>query len=265
MGTELLTHRVRAHNGDTDSANKIHDDTVARQYGFAGGLVPGVTVYAYMTRPLAEAWGRRWIEQGSMSARCLQPAYEGDDLVVTAEQSGDRADLTAATDRGQCATGWAEVTAAANAPPSIADYPVAPLPDRRHPATPEAVGSLDVLGTIEVGFHAEKAPAFLDGISDDLALYRDEGIAHPGWLLYWCNIVLARNVELGPWIHVESQATHFSALHDGERLSVRGRVARCWEAKGHELVELDLLLVADNERPVQHVDHTAIYRVRPPR
>ena len=39
------TYRVRAHNIAADSENKIHDDSVARQYGFAGGLVPGVVVY----------------------------------------------------------------------------------------------------------------------------------------------------------------------------------------------------------------------------
>ena len=39
-GEILPPHRVRAHNAATASENKIHDDTVARRHGFAGGLVP---------------------------------------------------------------------------------------------------------------------------------------------------------------------------------------------------------------------------------
>src|SRR5919199_1920553 len=46
--------------------------------GNEGGLVPGVTVYAYMTRPVVERWGRDWVERGTMTARFVQPLYDGD-------------------------------------------------------------------------------------------------------------------------------------------------------------------------------------------
>ena len=48
---DAAPYRVRAFNTAVASENKIHDDTVARRYGFSGGLVPGVEVYAYMTHP----------------------------------------------------------------------------------------------------------------------------------------------------------------------------------------------------------------------
>src|SRR5256886_7527398 len=48
----LPVYRVTAKNTSTGD-NKIHDDVTARRYGFRGALVPGVTVYAYMTQPLA--------------------------------------------------------------------------------------------------------------------------------------------------------------------------------------------------------------------
>ena len=38
----LPEYRVKARNTSADSENKIHDDAVARQYGFRGALVPGV-------------------------------------------------------------------------------------------------------------------------------------------------------------------------------------------------------------------------------
>src|SRR5947207_11828570 len=37
-GEQLPSYRVIAHNAATESENKIHDDDVAQQYGFAGGL-----------------------------------------------------------------------------------------------------------------------------------------------------------------------------------------------------------------------------------
>ena len=44
----VLTRRVVARNDAEASENRIHDDRVAAEYGFRGGLVPGVTVYAYL-------------------------------------------------------------------------------------------------------------------------------------------------------------------------------------------------------------------------
>src|SRR5262245_57044930 len=77
-------YRVVARTTATASSNKIHGDAVARRYGFAGGLVPGVDVYAYMTHPPAEAWGLDWLERGAMRARFLTPVYEGEEVVVLA-------------------------------------------------------------------------------------------------------------------------------------------------------------------------------------
>ncbi|HEX8803746.1 MAG TPA: hypothetical protein VF743_06125, partial [Acidimicrobiales bacterium] len=71
-----------ARNTATTSANRIHDDEEARRFGFSGGLVPGVDVYAYMTHPPAEAWGIDWLRRGAMRARFLEPVYDGDHVVV---------------------------------------------------------------------------------------------------------------------------------------------------------------------------------------
>ena len=59
-------YSVTAFNTDTASANRIHDDATAQRFGFRGGLVPGVDVYAYLTHPPAAAWGRAWLEGGAM-------------------------------------------------------------------------------------------------------------------------------------------------------------------------------------------------------
>jgi hypothetical protein len=67
---------------------------------------------------------------------------------------------------------------------------------------------------------------------------------------------------LGPWIHVSSDVTHFSALPHGEGFSTRGRVVGLFEKKGHRFVALDVLMVAESGRPLMRVAHTAIYDVR---
>ena len=119
-----------------------------------------------------------------------------------------------------------------------------------------------VLGSLEFGFHADKAGAYLDDIGETLPLFREEGIAHPGWLLRSANYVLAENVRLGPWIHVSSAVTHFGLARDGDELTTRARVADQFERKGHRFVVLDVLIAGTGERPVQRVEHTAIYEPR---
>jgi hypothetical protein len=48
----------------------------------------------------------------------------------------------------------------------------------------------------------------------------------------------------------------------GERLETRAKVKNLFQGKGHEFVELDLLLLAEGSRPVTSIRHTAIYQMR---
>ena len=253
-----MPHTVVAHNPATASENKIHEDSVARDYGFRGGLVPGVVVYAYMTRVALDRWGRDWLEGGTMSARFFVPVYEGQEVTITLDDDGE---VEAYTEDGLVASGTASMPDVAAVPPDPAEYPVLPLPDERPPASPEVL-AVDALGTIEYGFHARQAGAYLDEVRESSPFYATAGVAHPGWLIAMANYALSQNVRLGPWIHVETHATHFSALADGERVAVRTKVANLFEKKGHKFVELDLLWVAQDDRPVLHARHTAIYEPR---
>jgi len=85
----LATHEVSARNDAETSENKIHDDAVAQQYGFRGGLVPGVTVYGYLAWLPASAWGEQWLASGGMSIRLSRPVYAGDTVTVTSVDDGD--------------------------------------------------------------------------------------------------------------------------------------------------------------------------------
>ena len=50
-------------NTAPESENKIHGDELAKEYGFEGGLVPGVTISAYLVHPLVEIWGKDWLDR----------------------------------------------------------------------------------------------------------------------------------------------------------------------------------------------------------
>ncbi|HUI25751.1 MAG TPA: hypothetical protein VL403_06660 [Candidatus Kryptonia bacterium] len=259
------TYRVRAHNIASDSDNKIHDDTVARQYGFGGGLVPGIAVYGYLTRPMVERFGEAWLERGTASARFLSPCYEGDDIVVRAvsgeaeaiELFAERADGTV------CARAIAGWRASDVGSPDLSAYPAIALPAERPPASAQSLARGKLLGTFSLRLDQRRAAEFLDGIRDDLSLYRGpHGVAHPALLLACANWFLARNVVLGPWIHVSSEVTHFGLARYGDTVQLRGRIAEQFERKGHEFVVLDLLVIVDPDQPIQHIRHTAIYKPR---
>src|SRR5216110_2667712 len=121
MTTRLEPYRVQAFNTAKLSENKMHDDTVAKRYGFSGGLVPGVDVMAYMMHLPVAKWGRAFLERGLIEARFVKPVYDGETADVTGEEE-DGILTIAVQSRGQlCATGSALLPASAPSI-SIADF-----------------------------------------------------------------------------------------------------------------------------------------------
>src|SRR5215831_9061980 len=114
----LGPYRVKAFNTAKASENKIHDDAVARRFGFGGGLVPGVDVYAYMAHQPVARWGRAWLEPGAAECRFQKPVYDGDIATVMAIETGEGEGLDLRVEsRGEiCATGRASLPDRAPAP-----------------------------------------------------------------------------------------------------------------------------------------------------
>ena len=262
----LSEYRVKARNTSAHSENKMHDDTVARRYGFRGGLVPGVTVYGYVTHPVVAAWGRAWLTGGGATVRFVKPLFEGEEGVVTASETPDGAAIRLRNPAGEeCAVG--SVTRAAAGPaPAAADYPVAPPPAERPEGSHAELAPGRVLATTEVLFDEREAGEYLDGLGETHAIYRGaDALVHPAYYLKLANRALTGTVKVSPWIHLASDVRHLGAARVGERLAVRGRVDRAYGKKGREMVEMDLLIVAGAEaRPVAAIRHTAIWRLAPP-
>jgi acyl dehydratase len=269
-GQALPAYRIKARN--THGENPIHDDETARRHGFRGALVPGVTVYGYLTHPLVEALGAAWLERGTASVRFVRPVLDGEEVAiegaVTAHDArGLRARLTASTTAaGVCAELEATLPSGTPTPVNLARYETAPLPATRPEATRALLDGLGVLGTPVTTYDEPVARAWLERVADALALYRGpDARVHPAFYLDQANRALDRNVRLGPWIHVSSVLRHLGPARLGDRLETRGRVRSLFEKKGREFVELDLVLLAGAPaRPLAHVLHTAIYRLPPP-
>ncbi len=261
-------YEVVAHNTATTSLNKIHDDEVARRYGFGGGLVPGVDLYAYMTRVPAEAWGTDWLSRGSMRARFLSPVYEGEQVQVVPGEPVESPEerivgLELRNGAGTaCAVGQAGLRIRPEPDPDATWPTVAPAADPPV-ASPQALAPGTPLALAAHRFLADRAGEYLTDVREELPLYADARVAHPGWLLRDANYVLSSNVVLGPWIHVESVTQHHAAVRDGETVQARATVTREWEHKGHRFVELDVGLFVDDDRLAARIVHTAIYRPRP--
>lgn len=254
-------YEVLAHNLSAQSENKIHDDTVARRFGFTGALVPGVEVYAYACHPAVRRWGRAWLERGTAAIRFQSPVYDGDRVAVEAAEAGEGLALTVRRGEALCAAGEAALPAPAAAPDPAAWPWRAPPADR--PAADEAsLAPGMVLGTAPLEVTPAVAAAYLAAVREADPLYAAAGLVHPGQVLRLCNQVLVQNVVLGPWIHVGSQVRNFAAARVGQHLTARARVTDNAERKGHRFVELDALVLDEAGAVLAQVLHTAIWRPR---
>jgi hypothetical protein len=241
--------RVRAVNTATNSENRIHDDQVAAEYGFRGGLVPGVTIYGYMASAVIEHFGPDWLKHGAMDVRFYQPFYEGEEvaLTITGEAEGR---IKVEADTRATATAWLKSSRSG------------PRPDHcdlttKLPATHGTIRPGVTLGSIEKTLNLSEP-----GVSAPLdAHIGPDLLAHPAILLSLANEILINNYILGPWIHSSSEIRNSSPARDGEHLHVRGNIVEAFERKGHEFVVLDVAILS-GDALVSRIRHTAIWKLR---
>lgn len=248
-------YEVVACNTATESTNRMHDDAVAATFGFRGGLVPGVDVWAYLTRPCVDRWGVEFLEAGTMEARFVLPVYDGEPVRCRLDDDGT---LTAT---GPDGTVRARGHAGMDEAPPVAEIGTADPPDPVPAAEAELLAPGTVLGTLRFHHRAGPGAQYLADVREDSDVYQEGEVAHPGFLARQANYVLSNSVRLGPWIHVSTRAHHRSTVRDGELVEVRGVVTAEREHKGHRFVDLGVEITADG-RPAWSAAHTAIWRPR---
>jgi len=261
MSGRLEAYRLQAYNTAKQSENKMHDDTVAKRFGFSGGLVPGVDVMAYMMHMPVARWGRAFLEHGLIDARFHKPVYDGEATEVTADENNGVLSIEVRSRGDLCAAGSASLPATA---PSFAlsDYREVPAVAERKPvnATSYEVGKW--LGTTPRRWAGEDARGYLADIRETDPIFAREGLGHPGLIQKVMNRVLVDNAILGPWIHVGSKMQLLSAAKTGDEITARAKVTANYDKKGHRFVEVDALAVANGTTPIAHCWHIAIYQPR---
>jgi hypothetical protein len=223
-------------------------------------------VLGYLAHEAVACWGDEWLSGGRMIGSLAKPVFDGESITVaSAETAPDRIDAGAAgADGDNRAT--ATMTLESPEVPSVDEWAVAgvPDPDDRPPASRDRLAPGTTLATLNATYRADRAPAYLDELSEEHPAFTERGLAQPGWLLRFSNWVLSETVRLGPWIHVASDARFLRSVDDGDRLEVRGKVKSRNERKGHEFVEVSVLYLVEGE-PVLEVDQLAIWQPRPAR
>lgn len=262
MSASFAPYSIVAFNAAKLSENKMHDDTVAKKFGFTGGLVPGVDVFAYMSHAPLTVWGKAFLERGHMDGRFGKPIYDGDTATVTAVERDGGLDIQIESRGIICGTGRATMPAAA---PSVKldDFKFATPPDndKRPPADETSYKEGGWLNIRPFTFSQEQQTDYLKSICEGDPIYAKEGIIHSGTILRACNWALTHNARMGPWIHVGSSIQQLAVGHIADEISVRAKVARNYENKGHKIVELDALVIAGST-PIARVAHAAIYEPR---
>jgi acyl dehydratase len=261
MTSPLETYRVSAYNTSKLSENKIHDDTVARKFGFSGGLVPGVDVLAYMIHLPVRKWGGAFLERGVIEARFVKPVYDGEFADVTGSESDGVLSIDVESKGEHCATGTASLPASAPSF-SLSDYSETAAVNERRPVSTKSYEPGKWLGSAPRNWAGDAGSEYLTDVREADPIYAREGLAHPGMLQKVMNKVLVDNAILGPWIHVGSRMQLLSAGKAGDEITARAKVTGNYEKKGHLFVELDALVVANGKTPLAHCHHIAIYQPR---
>ena len=241
--------RVRAVNTAPDSENRMHDDRVATEYGFRGGLVPGVTVYGYLGSAVIGRLGPEWLHRGAIDVRFFEPFYEGEEVEVSITDLPEGRIQAEAGSRAT-ATAWID----------DADLPVDYPPESsaaKRIASRETIQPGRILGSLEKTLDLSRP-----GLSSPLdAFIGPERFAHPAIILGLANEILMHNYSLGPWIHGSSEVRNARPARDGEQVQVRGKIVDAYERKEHEFAVLDVAVLSAG-RLVSRIRHTAIWKPR---
>ena len=155
---EMETWSIRARNLPEHAGNPIHTDEGGRAAGFDAALVAGVTVYAYLTRPIVEAWGMDWLSRGTAEVKFTSPVLADDPVDCVPEETDGGVEVRAMVN------GESRARLIAMRTSEDDDFPARSLhqPLARH--VEPLVGEWD-----DYGLRA----------GDDLGLYSEAGIVHP--------------------------------------------------------------------------------------
>ncbi len=261
---------AEAFNQSPDSANEIHGDKIAKQFGFTGGLVPGVTISAYLIQPAVEAWGLDWLSRGYAHVRVGSPLYDEEQFEVRITEQ-NRADYKAELLRP-------DGTLSASAEVSLPDVAATPPTRRGDPiADKDFVGAaasfdrwtkLKEEGCQALRYYWGEEHRMQTYLRDDngmsgLLQSGDGGYANMGYLLGISNWILASNAHMNPWLHLETSSQNYKPVPAGTSIIAEMTTEDFYERKGHEFVDANVALFdEEDDSCLATISIRAIYKLR---
>lgn len=212
--------------------NPVHTVEGGLAAGYDGAVVAGTTIFAYLTRPVAEAWGRDWVAGGGHEVWFRGPVLADEPVVV----AGGPDEVVATVGERLCAR---------LVPERTSEAPTDPTGERLDPLVVE-------LGDRWAGY-AMRA-------GEDLGLYADEGLVHPSVWPTLANRVFATQLVDGAWVHTRSRIRHRGAVSPGDTVVVESWEIDRFSTRAGERAVADMRMTVD-DRLVCAVEHEAIVRL----
>ena len=256
-----------AFNQVPNSTNQIHGDEMAQRFGFKGGLVPGVTVSAYLLHPVTETFGMEFLERGYAHCRVNSPLYDHETFEVEITDQGlQHCHTCLKRNSGEpLAVAETSIPTAASSPPVFRGAPLGNQPVDL-PATRENFERLQANGCKAFSYrwnHEHEMSSYLRNRLDMSDLYAVEGFANPSYILGISNWVLSANIYMNPWLHLETRSQNFAGLAAGTDMIGEMSVADLFEKRGHEFVDVEVnIFDADSRQCYTAIRLRAIYRLR---
>lgn len=255
--------RLMAVNTDPDSDNKIHSDETAAKYGFRGGLVTGVSMYAYTTQMLAAHFGVDFLGCSRVNTKLTQPVYDGEEVIVRGHpmDAGARVELLNSDGEVCAITEYERLTESIESSPAPESTPLPEAADRQSPDI-EVLRTHEDLGSWCFEFSRDTHDAFCLAMLDSHEIYKGaDPVWHPAWCVANANWMLMANVKLGPWIHTSSMIEYWSAPKLGATISLRGGIENAYERRENDMVDLFLFMIDGEGKQLGHIKHSAIIRL----
>lgn len=282
-GQELPSRTVVARNTAAEEAGSIHDDAYATRFGYRGGLVPGVTLLAYLTPSLIETFAEAWPQRGRLHARFVRPAYDGEALAVRATVSRREGDYVTLACRIENEGGAACVEAKASCllgdPPPAEHVPwrrgiPAPRPVRVAPGgglpplDPDTFVIGEELAPLTYRLSLDEAMAWAAQMDDGSSWYREASpfggrpIVHPAFFARDPIELLRHNFAYKATIHAETDLSYQHAGWPDRDYTVYGYIADAYERKGNSYVVVHTMTVDQDGREIARSRHTSIVRLQ---
>lgn len=252
---------IEARNTSPNSQNAIHTDE-ARKHGFRGGIVPGVTLYAYLVRPLVDNWGGSWLGAGDLEIRFRRPVYDGDQITLTTEPvdaGGTGMAVRVCNAEGeQCAVGNAR-RERDRPTPDLADYPSRPWEGASlEDGTPERLATAGTLMDYPVRTDGASVRALLDEIEEEHPLF--DSILHPVFMAEVPAHMLGAQFIFGPRVLTSIRTRFYATSPVGKGLTCRGRIVRVHERKGNHYMTSDLVVVNSADQVIMQIDAESLFQ-----